>query len=914
MNWIRSLLGKRTRNTGFATTGTRRPRIRRIKPGALLALSISTVAWLTAVCGGLAQTPSYTHYEARHTHSIALTPDGTHLLALNTSDARLSVFNVSSTANAEPVLVAEIPVGLEPVAVRARTNDEAWVVSELGDTVAVVSLSQRAIIDTLQTSDEPADVVFAQGKAFVTCARNGIVRVFDAQTRASLGTIPLTGNYPRALATDPAGTKVYAAFLLSGNNTTVIPGSKVLSSEKMQHTDPLVPLPPNTGLIVPASDSRVNYTVLDRDVAEIDAISQTVTRYLSGAGTNLFDVAVHPQTGDLWVGNTHARNLTRFEHDLRGRFVDHRITKLAAADGAATVYDTNPGFNYFAPMPYAFGRNNSIAHPAALAFTADGTHVWVAGFNSDRLGKFSTTTGALVTRVDVRPTGVGSRGMRGPRAMVLHPTTNRLYVLNKLSNTISVISTASDTVLTEIPTGTADPMPVAIKEGRGFLFDARISGRGIGSCASCHLDGDLDGLAWDLGDRSGAVIVVQGRNLSAHDLTLRDRGMHPMKGPMVTQTLRGMQNGAPFHWRGDKPTIQSFNPTFDKLMGGAQIPAADMDALTAYLLTLLHHPNPNVQRDGSLPATFNGGDVLRGKALFEDHVASHCITCHALPPGVTKGPGLPNLPDPTNNIDLMTEIGAVQPVKNPSLATVYQRMKFNPVAGQTSISGFGLLHDGTGFGLPTVHPYVLDQFESPADFADVTAFVLCFSTGTPPTLGASRTVTPANTGEPAVVSEINLLESQAIASKIDLVVRGTSGGSARVYRFDKTTQTYVPDTAGHAPITRSALLASLAGSDAFTFLGAPTGYGARFSTDRNSNGVPDADEPRPPLQIGRPAEGTLRLLWPNPLQDWSLQFASTLSGPWQPVLRSAVKSGASQWLDETPGPQPMGFYRLRRTW
>jgi DNA-binding beta-propeller fold protein YncE len=534
----------------------------------------------------LAQQPAYSHFEARHTHSISLTPDGTRLLALNSPDARLSVFDVSNPDNSEPTLIAEIPVGLEPVAVRARTNDEVWVVSELGDSVAVVSLSRRAVVDTLRAPDEPADVVFAQGKAFVSCARNNLLRVFDATSRAELATIPLEGNYPRALATSADGAKVYVTFLLSGNNTTTIPFSKTTPAERLAPTDPLMPLPPPTSLIVPASDSRVLYTVLDRDVAEIDATTNTIIRYLSGAGTNLFDLAVHPQSGDIWVANTNARNTTRFEHDLRGRVVDHRLTKLNASDGTATIYDTNPGFNYVAPMPYAFGRNNSVAQPTGIIFTPDGAHVWVTGFNSDRLAKMSATTGAMVSRVDVRPTGLGPRGMRGPRALALKADTQRLYVLNKLANTITVVSTANDSVLLEVPIGSFDPTPTAIKEGRGFLFDSRISGRGIISCASCHLDSDLDGIAWDLGDRNGTMATVQGKNLSAHDETLRNRFMHPMKGPMVTQTLRGMLGGAPFHWRGDRATLQAFNPTFDKLMGGVQLATPDIDALTEYLFTL----------------------------------------------------------------------------------------------------------------------------------------------------------------------------------------------------------------------------------------------------------------------------------------------------------------------------------------
>ena len=886
-------------------------------PRPLISRFLAYAGFAFASAHAEAQTASYTHFEARHTHSIALTPDGTKLLACNTPDSRLSVFDVSSATNVEPTLIAEIPVGLESVSVRARTNDEAWVVSELGDSVSIVSLSRGVVIDTLSVPDEPADVVFLQGKAFVTCARNNTVRVFDAVTRAELASIPLQGNYPRALAADPASGKIYAAFLLSGNNTTTIPYNLTTSAERLTHSDPLMPLPPNTALIVPSTDSRVPYTVLDRDVAEIDAATGTVTRYLSGAGTNLFDLAVHPVTGDLWVANTNARNTTRFEHDLRGRVVDHRVTKLAASDGAATIYDTNAGFNYVAPMPYAFGRNNSIAQPTGIVFTPDAAHVWVAGFNSDRLAKISSTTGAIVTRVDVRPTGVTSRGMRGPRALALNATTNRLYVLNKLANTISIVSTATDSLLLEVPVGTHDPMPTAIKEGRGFLFDARISGRGIASCASCHLDADLDGLAWDLGDRFGTITVVKGKNLSLHDEELRDRNLHPMKGPMVTQTLRGMDGGAPFHWRGDRPAVQSFNPAFDKLLGGAQLATADIDAMTEYVFTLKHHSNPNLQADGNLPPSFQGGDVIRGKDLFEVH-NNHCITCHKLPPGIAYNPSLPPLPDPSNNIDLNTPIGAEQPVKNPSLATVYQRMMYKPTTGGQTISGFGLLHNGRGSSLqaalPSVHPYALDELNTVEDLNDVTAFVMCFSTGTAPSVGQSRTVTFTNREQTGVLAALALFESETVANHSELVVKGILGGQPRSFRFDKTTQLYTRDSLSEASLTRIELLALLGANDALTFQGTPIGYGARLGSDRDANGILDRDEPGPSLNISAQGGGIARLLWPNPSSGWFLQFSSSPAGPWQAITRPLIRSGSAQWLDETVSAQPSAFYRLRRTW
>ncbi len=785
-----------------------------------LHLALGCAAALLLASAAPAQV--FTHTEARHTHSLALTPDGTRLLALNTDAAQLSVFDLTGGSLAAPVLAAEIPVGLEPVAVRARTNDEAWVVSELGDSVAIVSLSRGTVVATLRTPDEPADVVFAGGKAFVTCARNQLVRVFDAVTRHEQAPIGLEGVMPRALAGDAAGTKLFAAFLHSGNRTTILPASQAPLPPAPANT--ALPPAPKTALIVPAGDSRIHYTVLDHDVAEIAVSTGTVTRYLGGAGTNLFDLAVQPGTGDVWVANTEALNLTAFEPNLRGHFIDHRLTRLAAMTGASTVFDLNPGIDY-GLLPNPAAQANALAQPSAVLFTADGSELWVAAFGSDRIARVSAANGAVLGVTDLRGAGEGARKMRGPRALALDETGARLFVLNKLSNTLSVVDAQTGAWLGEVAIGTRHPMPAAIREGRGFLFDARLSGNGASSCATCHLDADRDGLAWDLGDPAGEMVTVMGANNSAHDPRPRPRSLHPMKGPMTTQTLRGLTGGAPFHWRGDRPTLESFNQTFDRLMGGAPLPEADMQALAAYLGSLRHHPNPNRLLDGALPAQLNGGNPTRGSNLFAQHL-NHCAVCHTGSRGTD------------NNLDLHTEVGSSQPIKNPPLATVYQRALFNPQAGQASLTGFGLLHDGTGSILPTVHPYVLDVLEG-QDFADVAAFVLAFDTGTAPSVGNSVTVNSANAG--AAAADIARLETRAQFASLDLVVRGVVGGQVRRYFYARSLQQYVPDQFGAAPLSRAALLAALGEDDTITFLGVPSGEGGRFGGDLDRNATLFAD-------------------------------------------------------------------------
>ena len=115
----------------------------------------------------------FVNWETPHVHPLDLTPDGTR--AAGRQHARTTgcvVFDLD--AERAPALVASIPVGLDPVSVRARTNDEAWVVNHISDSVSIVDLAhaQRGARRS-RTDDEPADVVFAGNpqRAFVSCSQ-----------------------------------------------------------------------------------------------------------------------------------------------------------------------------------------------------------------------------------------------------------------------------------------------------------------------------------------------------------------------------------------------------------------------------------------------------------------------------------------------------------------------------------------------------------------------------------------------------------------------------------------------------------------------------------------------------------------------------------------------------------------------
>ena len=197
--------------------------------------------------------PDYTLFESDPVRPIAMSPDGQRLFVVNTPDGYLEIYDLSP---GYAVAEAAVPVGLEPVAVAARNNDEVWVVNHLSDSVSIIdlSLSPPRVVRTLLVGDEPRDIVFAGpggNRAFITTAHRGQnspypdgdydvpgigradVWVFDATSLgSSLGGTPLTivtlfGDRPRALAATPDGSRVYAAVYRSGNQTVAIGESLV---------------------------------------------------------------------------------------------------------------------------------------------------------------------------------------------------------------------------------------------------------------------------------------------------------------------------------------------------------------------------------------------------------------------------------------------------------------------------------------------------------------------------------------------------------------------------------------------------------------------------------------------------------------------------------------------------------------
>jgi YVTN family beta-propeller protein len=732
------------------------------------------LAWLIAAVANVCS-PSdsgFFNFESPQSHGLASSVDGEHLLVVNTPARCLVVLAVTEPTS--PRVVAEIPVGLEPVSVASRSAEEAWVVNHLSDSVSVIDVSRGVVIETIPVGGRPGDIVFAADEqlAFVSSMADRCVCVINTATHDVIKQIPIPADSPRTLLASGDGQTVWVASFLSGNGTTVIPHTSAPPPPAPTRSD--LPDPPQQGIIASTSDPRwrdtLGFELKDEDVFELDVQTTSIRRSFAKVGTTLFNMAEHPTTREIWVTNTDARNLIRFEPELKGHVVDNRISRLSRASSAANeVSITDLNLQRRDEQPLAIAEpENAIAQPTDVIFTSNGEKAFVASFGTDRIGVFDAAGNALasIRLTKTSAEAANPQRKRGPRALAMHRNGTTLYALNRLSNSVSVVDTEAQRVVAEVMLH--DPTPDVIRSGRGYLFDATLSGNGTVSCASCHVDGDRDGLAWDLGDPGGTLF----NNGTAQTV-------HPMKGPLLTQTLRGLAGETMFHWRADRPGLESFNGTFEHLLGGTPLDDDDLAVFVGYLESIRFGPN---RPSGAAVAQSVGTSARDGERIFrtrlnigrEGRNTFRCVDCHTRPNGAGS----------TGFTGLFG-----QPAKVAQLRGLSQRITF--ASDGTRVSGFGFGADGSKASLLE---FLADSHRfselSEQDRAALQNFLFAFPTETASIVGFSRTVHVANRNDASLQADIEVMTVQALRGFCRVSVNGMLQGKQIDFVYDPNTELF----------------------------------------------------------------------------------------------------------------------------
>jgi len=584
----------------------------------------------------------------------------------------------------------------------------------------------------------------------------------------------------------------------------------------------------------------------------------------------------------VYVSNTEANNLTRFEGPgelgattVRGKLHQARITVLDAS--SITPVHLNKHIDYdscCAPIPNSV-NDRSLAQPVEMAVTSDGATLYVAAFGSGKIGVFDTAELESDAFVPDSASHIELSG-GGPAGLVLDESRGRIYALTRFDNAISVVNTSLG--VEESHVALHNPEPASVVAGRRFLYDARYtSSNGEAACSSCHVFGDFDSLGWDLGNPSDVVLNNPG------PFTLNfptDPDFHPLKGPMTTQSLRGMDNHGPMHWRGDRTggndvafstqpdggtfnedaAFKKFNPAFEGLIGRSELLEADeMQQFTDFILQVMYPPNPIRALDNTLSP-----DAAAGEAFYFGPVsdtAHNCNGCHVLNPNGNPGDDHPGFFGSDGRYSFENE---PQFMKVAHLRNIYQKVGMFGMAAVPffnagdnghkgdQVRGFGFLHDGSVdtpfrfFQAQVFNQSGLNPTGIPAGPAgnplrrQLEAFAFEFDSNLKPIVGQQATRT--STSGLDVDDRIDLLLAQADAGNCDVVVKGQVDGEQRgaVYTGSNA---YETDRESEGTVSDATLrgYAETAGQE-LTFTAVPPGEGLRIGVDRDADGFRDGDE------------------------------------------------------------------------
>jgi hypothetical protein len=679
------------------------------------------------------------------------------------------------------------------------------------------------VLDALALDSEPADLVLDadNGWAFASCRGDDtVVRIdlasFSIGARYEIG----CGQRPGPLHLDrgnPAivtDNRVYVAPMVTGNNTTVQPGVGPFLTTVVRLDNQAVELP-------------------DEDVFRIDAFApqaSAVTSAVRRAGSLIFALGRNPSTRELWVLSTDSLNDSAAnEPALNGQFALNQLVRLAGVTATSALVTGGAGIDLDDYLPFTPGAQyataQSLNQARALAFQSDGEGFVASPFR-DLVAELDTQ-GRRVFRYDLP-----ARAQCYDLA-VYPPNEATLLALCLGTMTIEVFSEGTGVPGTPLSLGN-DPTPAHVRAGRDLFSDGSLSKDGRFTCFSCHEGGRTDMLGWPLAG------------------TPNDE-----KDLMVTQSLLGIADTFPHHWRGERD-LGDFQKAFAGLLGAPDGLDADpaaaaekMQDVVAFVHALRAPANPHEALRRRVDDTLTGGAApnglfgfpVKGQELFlgkQNFNGNTCAECHE--------------PHAGSNSNLFFEVASFVPRAQELEVAHLRQLQHKGEEFLTLASGQVVNENGFGASHNGVFPSVFHFIDSDANFPQlsplerthVAEFVKQFDSGTPP--GAQHVVwlDPATSQRDR--REIDtVLIAGAEQGWLDLAVFGRfddGAGPVEVrWLYDPLQDLFVNE---HPLVGDKSWpqfqAAAAAGAAHSAFVGLPLGNGRRYAFDGDADDASDGTE------------------------------------------------------------------------
>jgi YVTN family beta-propeller protein len=549
---------------------------RRLAVAAICACAFFTaMLWHPRLVNGEAEPSLDSREPYASPLELLVSPDGTRLYVLCQGTGDVRVLDAATGRQLETIPVGHVPRGISFSADGSRL----FVTNSWDDTVNVIDIRTGQVTATWAAGYEPSSVMEDRAGRFLFIADRigNNITVLDAATGVVQKTLE-AGRGASYLAMAADGKRLYATHVY-----------------------------PNPGPY--RTPPRSEITVID------PARAQVMDRIPLPGIAGAFHAATSRDGRLGVVGELHPKNLVPLAHVEHGwAFVD-----------TLTVFGADVGKPVEVPLDEL---DRYYARPFGVAIAADKSRIYVSHGGSDCVSVIDVRRMLAYIRTHPEPFAEDLSASahyvvaripvgKNPRGILLSPDGRRLYVANRLDDTISVIDTrllrATETIRLAGPK-TISPL----RRGEQTFYSAKYAFQGQFGCANCHIDSTFDGLQWDLEPDGFGEDIVDNR---------------------LIEDLRGTE---PFKWNGGNPTLVKECGVRTEMYFWRSQNYDDLTLtdLVLYIRSLPSRPNRWLAANGELsPAQ------QRGRAIFDRAVdklgqpiplSNQCAYCHSGPKGTSQ--------------------------------------------------------------------------------------------------------------------------------------------------------------------------------------------------------------------------------------------------------------------------------------
>jgi YVTN family beta-propeller protein len=495
-----------------------------------------------------------------------------------------------------------------------------WAACEASASVVVVDAVSRVKVAEISVGGQATDVAFSPdgSRAYVSSRLDDSVSVIDTAARKVVQVIPV-GDEPHGLLTDHAGRTLYVLNTSSSDLSVVdlAAGRQVRRLSTSRYPWSLALSPDGSRMLVTNALSRLGgfRTAPVSEITVLDAAkAQVADRRPVPEANLLLGIAWHPSGEFALATLNRTKNLVPMTRILQGWTITNGLAILWR-DGRVDQVLLDEPQRYFADV-------------TDVTFTPDGRTALATSAGTDLVAVIDVgKLLALVTRTpdrertDLLPNWLGAssefvvarvRVKDNPRGIAVSPDGATAWVANTLDDSLSVIDLSRNEAVARVDLG--GPTTVThIRWGEQLFHNATITFQRQFACATCHPDGHVDGLTYD--------IEADGIGVS----------------PVDNRTLRGIYDTDPFKWEGTNATLARqcgarLAVFFTRI---APFTPEELRALNDYTVTIPRPPN----RHRPLGAPLTEAQ-RRGKVIFERQRTAdgreippegRCAYCHFAP-------------------------------------------------------------------------------------------------------------------------------------------------------------------------------------------------------------------------------------------------------------------------------------------